>query len=486
MEGECAPRSSTQNDAPVTSGEQHRTAHIAWVHGDLDAARLRFEEDVGQFRLLGEGRVLQSRRCIVGVAFAAVLLLVAGVVGVVAVGSDAPTPVSRAGLRRTPTSAAAANGTNVPSAPAPPSTVASMDQETLPAAVVFIGPLTGFAATSRQTGLFSDTATTAPLVGQILRTSDGGRSWQPVWVQPATQLDAITFEAGRLIVVGTGVSNNGEADGAVMVTSDDFGASWSVAHPVIPGSVTNGDGVGPFAGLRLHFATPQIGFAVPAPQSFPGASRPLWTTDGGQHWNLFKLPGGIPSGVATATSGSFFATGSTSACEGELWVSQDLGKNWTAVPGTCEAFLLDAMTFPTTQLGVAVGGTPIDAATFPARAVLRTTDGGTIWTKAWLNGSPVADNGGQPFSSVAFVNGSIGYALAGACKLSQNSPCDGDLWRTTDGGATWMVLPQNGYQLQLLGPDDVWLLAGEPGALNDYVQRSTDGARSFSAFSLSS
>lgn len=348
---------------------------------------------------------------------------------------------------------------------------------------------TGFLATG---GLAGGT-------GEIQRTTDDGATWETVWSRPGASLFWVGATDGEVMAAGTYAAPGSDPNQAapILVESTDGGDTWSSFTPSLPPPAGEPSGyIGlQWAGLRLDFPTPSLGLAVPAATFGQDVTAPrlLRSTDGGRHWSEVTLPGGRPDGglafvdtqhgFATGTVAAQGARAGSSACDSEIWSTNDGGATWKAVPGTCVGWLLDSVGFPDAGHGFAAGGNFSKLGMFPQRAVMVSTDGGNHWTQVYAAGGSSSGAGtgnGGPFDSIHFVSARDGYALVGGCAMGANGPCGGSLWFSTDGGTTWSRSSASGLHLAINGAADVWLVGGGPAG-SSVMWHSTDGARNWSA-----
>lgn len=147
----------------------------------------------------------------------------------------------------------------------------------------------------------------------IVRSRDGGHTWQELWPAPvpARQVDMLT--GGR---VGFGLGDGAQAQ-AVLMTRDG-GRTWAVV------------GTSPVPDVnRIDFVDGRVGFLAAGGVSVPSS---LWTTDdGGRQWHrVGPLPGGGMTALsfATARRGTTVApSGATGAAA--LYTTDDGGRHWT-------------------------------------------------------------------------------------------------------------------------------------------------------------
>ncbi len=313
-----------------------------------------------------------------------------------------------------------------------------------------------FARPSASTVVASDGA------GKLHRSTDAGLTWQVAYATPGPSIGFLSTASPAFVDDQTGYF--GFAEGLVVKTTDG-GASWQQISSGSGASVlaldrfANGDLVA--AGERGRIMTRASGGStwllratlgdadleavqVIGPQevvAVDGAARVYRSADAGANWS-----------AALATPADLAATDLyfTSTLEGwvigrgfagaALFRTVDGGASWTPVPDFQGAY--QAVDF--------AGASGWAAASFGV--VQRTVDGGATWTEEVLPGSPATIRDLDFWSpSVGYVVGDGGYAA-----------------RTGDGGVTWQILPipadiDRISDLELIGPDELWAstMAGE-------------------------
>lgn len=265
----------------------------------------------------------------------------------------------------------------------------------------------------------------------VLRTTDGGATWERLHVPDADSLEFRDVEAfgadvAYLLAAGPGARSR-------IYKTSDGGRTWTQqfvnAEPRA------------FYDCFAFFSRDR---GVVVSDAVDGRLLVQATADGGAHWDLVPAEGVPPAREgegAFAASGTclvalgerlaWIATGSTA--EARVYRSSDGGRRWavTAVPVIAgEAAGAASVAFRDARHGVALGGR-IAVATDTSNQVAVTADGGATWLRGGRPPFP-----GAVFGS-AYVPGSRPAALIAA------GP--GGLAVSRDDGATWTALSANAY-----------------------------------------
>jgi len=258
--------------------------------------------------------------------------------------------------------------------------------------------------------------------GTVLRTADGGTTWQRLPVDGAAALDfrdidAVNERTAYVLSIGPG-------DASRIYKTSDAGATWNIQFKnTDPNAFYD----------AMAFWSPNHGIVVS--DSVDGRFVIRTTEDGGRTWPLIpadRLPPALPS------EGAFAASGTNIAVHGNrhVWIgmgsgrvlrSADAGKSW-AVSATgiaaSESAGIFSIAFRDALHGVAVGGDyRKETATGNNAAV--TSDGGKTWRL-------VEGLGG--FRSVVTWAGTNLIAVG---------PSGADI--SNDRGTTWRPIPGPGY-----------------------------------------
>ncbi|KJK48777.1 WD40/YVTN/BNR-like repeat-containing protein [Streptomyces sp. NRRL F-4428] len=302
----------------------------------------------------------------------------------------------------------------------------------------------GLSAVSRST------AWVAGSKGTVLRTLDGGRSWQDVsppgaLAEELELRDIEAFDARRAVALSIG-----EGEASRVLRTEDGGATWTETF-------RNPD---PRAFYDcLTFFDSRHGLAMSDPVD--GKFRILSTDDGGRHWRVLPsagMPEALPGEAGFAASGQclvssgprdvWLATGGGASAR--VLHSADRGRTWrvaeSTVPAGDPARGVFALAFRDRTSGLAVGGDYRTGQASPQAAAV-SSDGGRSWRQAAT--PPPAYRSGA-----AWYPYSRGTALA-------VGPTGTDV--TTDGGRNWRPLDSGSFDTVDCAADRGCWAAGEKG-----------------------
>jgi photosystem II stability/assembly factor-like uncharacterized protein len=271
----------------------------------------------------------------------------------------------------------------------------------------------------------AEVAWTSGSQGTVLRTLDGGATWQQVGPPGTTNLqfrDVEAFDADRAVILSIGEGT----DSRVYVTADG-GRHWTLTF-------LNAE---PQAFYDcMTFFDDRRGLALSDPVN--GRFRIIATDDGGWTWHIVDadMPPALTGEFAFAASGqclvsdhghrAWFGTGG--GAQARVFRSDDRGDSWTvtATPiHSSPSAGIFALAFRGEQHGLAVGGDLASPALSPD-ALAATADGGTSWHL-------VADAPDQYRSGAAWVNGRDAVVVGPTG--SDVSRDAGESWQAFDSGS---------------------------------------------------
>ncbi|MEW1639939.1 oxidoreductase [Streptomyces sp. NPDC093801] len=295
-----------------------------------------------------------------------------------------------------------------------------------------------------------DTAWLAGSKGTVLRTRDGGRSWQDV-SPPGAVADRLelrdieAFDARRAVALSIG-----EGGASRILRTEDGGASWTEAF-------RNPDARAFYD--CLTFFDSRHGLAVSDPVD--GKFRVLATDDGGRGWRVLPdagMPQALPGEAGFAASGQCLvasgprdvrlATGGGASAR--VLHSGDRGLTWrvadSALPGGDPARGVFALAFRDRTTGLAVGGDYRTGQASPLAAA-RSADAGRSWTPA---AAPPP----------AYRSGAAWYPYGRTAALAVG-PTGTDV--TLDAGRSWRALDGGSFDTVACAGDGGCWAAGEKG-----------------------
>ena len=288
--------------------------------------------------------------------------------------------------------------------------------------------------------------------GTVIRTTDGGRTWQPLPVPGAESLDFRDIEAFSDGLTAF-VLSIGSGDRSRIYKTADGGKSWKLQF-------TNRDPKAFYDAIA--FWDRDNGLAVGDPVD--GRFTVLRTTDGGAAWTRLDaaMPPALEGDGAFAASGTILVAsgrgdawfGSGGGARARVFHTKDRGNTWTVadtpiVAGTASSGVFSIAFFGGTD-GVAVGG-DYRKEREQSDNIALTSDGGATWS---LPGSARL----RSFrSAVAYVPGVKARTLVAV------GPAGSDISR--DGGRTWSPLADDGFHALSIASDGVAWAVGEKGAV---------------------
>ncbi|HEX9999147.1 MAG TPA: oxidoreductase [Actinoplanes sp.] len=303
---------------------------------------------------------------------------------------------------------------------------------------------TGSTARFRGLAPVSDrVAWVAGSAGTILRTVDGGRTWQSVGPAGTEELqfrDIEAFDATHAVALTIG-----EGTDSRLYATSDGGRTWTETF--------RNDEPTAFYDC-ISFTDRRHGLALSDPVG--GKFRILATADGGRSWQVRSdagMPAALPGEFAFAASGTclvsaggryYFATGGGAAAR--VFTSRDGGRSWTVaetpIPSGASAGIY-SLAVQRSGAAIAVGGDYTTPESAPAAAayllgrtwtVARTVPGEYRSGSAWLGRGPVALAVGPTGSDISY-----------------------------NGGRTWERFDTGSFDAVLCAPDASCWASGEQG-----------------------
>lgn len=252
---------------------------------------------------------------------------------------------------------------------------------------------------------------------QLYRTNDGGQTWVlnslPGRVEAIASLGnsvwAVAFDQG--CPSGPGCPQ--------VEVSTDAGETWTSVHSPIWGP-----------GVQILRNSPATGWILSWRQLSGGPSSSLSVThDGGVTWQKLTTPCAAETSFEDRMAvlnddtiwivcGSQQGAGSQ---QKQLITSTDGGRHWSYPPNPpSDGYVQElALSSPTTGWLAGAGG-----------PLYVTTDTGHTWSTADARGVTTGGQAGSGAIAVSFIDGQHGWAAS-----------DGEIFRTTDGGAHWASTP---------------------------------------------
>jgi photosystem II stability/assembly factor-like uncharacterized protein len=269
--------------------------------------------------------------------------------------------------------------------------------------VYFLNPLIGWAVNYA----------TLPSNGMVIKTVDGGLSWQTVYGSSGAAFRDVGFTDSLHGWIGTLESGQNPEDTVIMYQTTDGGMSW-VPVQNFPGPSQAG-----ICGMCVINDS-----TVYACGRYYGPAGFYKTTNNGQSWSYTDLSvyaGGLvdiyftspDSGFVVGTSGDWFSD------SGIVLFTSDGGNTWQVKhTSTHNSEICWKISFPSANVGY------VSLESFRGTGpqyFLKTTDGGMTWQDMSFTNSGTYDAEG-----IGFINDSTGWVGGGSFN-----------YKTTDGGLTW-------------------------------------------------
>ena len=305
---------------------------------------------------------------------------------------------------------------------------------TLAAAPAWTPQVSGVSARLRGVSAVSDRIVWASgEKGTVLRTADGGATWQPLSIPGTASLDFRDIDAiGDRVAYALSI---GPGNASRIYKTTDAGATWVMQF-------TNQDPAAFFDAMAFWDAERGVAFS----DSVDGQFVILITSNGGQQWTrvaLEGLPAALPGEGAFAASGTNVAVRDANTVwigttKGRVLRSLDAGRTWTVAPtglATSATAGIFSIAFRDLTHGIVVGGDYKQERAVGDNAAV-TSDGGQTWTT-------VGGLGGFR-SAVAYLPGSTTSSLIAV------GPSGADL--SNDDGRSWAAIAGDGFHALSVDP----------------------------------
>jgi|CXWL01.1.fsa_nt_gi photosystem II stability/assembly factor-like uncharacterized protein len=267
--------------------------------------------------------------------------------------------------------------------------------------------------------------------GKLYRTRDGGESWEKIWEQTGTFIRALGFidaQNGFLGNVGIEAYPN-VTDPRPLYRTRDGGASWTPIEAENIGIVRGICGIDVLHRRRIVQGDLQSAPIIHAAGRVGGPATMLRSIDGGETWRVLDLSAhaGMILDVKffDAMNGLVCAATDSEIPDANALIlrTSDGGQTWTRAYQSQRLYEnCWKMNFPSRRVGYATVQNYEDGANH--RCVIKTTDGGASWREL-----PLVDDAAVREFGVGFVTedwGWIGASTTG--------------FETRDGGASWALI----------------------------------------------
>jgi photosystem II stability/assembly factor-like uncharacterized protein len=284
--------------------------------------------------------------------------------------------------------------------------------------------------------------------GEVLRTTDGGATWQDV--SPPDTAGLLFRDVEAQSAHRASVMSIGNGDASRIYTTFDGGRSWRLAFV--------NDDPAAFYDCMDFFPGGRRGLALSDPVD--GKFRIAATDDWGRSWHVLPtdgMPPAVEGEFAFAASGTCLVTsgfrdtwfGSGGPASSRAFHSDDGGLTWTVTAAPIPAAPAGgvfSLAFRNPRDGVMVGGD----FTAPANGVDAsgiTRDGGTTW---------------QPGGDLSGYRSGVDWVTFARATLIAVGPTGSDISR--DGGASWTAFDTAPYDAVDCVPFTCWA-SGPAGAV---------------------
>ena len=273
-------------------------------------------------------------------------------------------------------------------------------------------------------------ATTGWFAGsKVLRTSDGGVSWQAV---SDLQLDSLEFVSPTEGWASETIHQAGPWPTAILHTVNG-GATWTEQVRRQGSDIA-----------RIKFVDRLNGWV------WLGPDRPvLHTRDGGLTWTDQQPPGPWLAFGDASTVWSATDPGATGGAFSNVFISRDGGDSWSQVG----SFQWQCGNRTFAAFGAADAWFPSSECTSdgPIFTLYRTQNGGASWQRL--------GSSSDSYQDLTFFSATDGLTITFACPTEGEGGCEYVILRTQDGGVTWYreaAQPVSGVGIEGYEFSDLW------------------------------
>jgi photosystem II stability/assembly factor-like uncharacterized protein len=267
--------------------------------------------------------------------------------------------------------------------------------------------------------------------GKLFRTVDGGLSWSNVATKPGTFIRALGFideKRGFIGNVGTDYYP-GVTDKQPLYKTRDGGVTWEAVSALGLEKVAGICGIDILPVRRIFQGELQTGHVIHAAGRVGGPAMIMRSEDSGETWRVLDLSkqAGMILDVKfhDALNGFVCASSVSDSGDGEALMlrTTDGGKNWArAYASGRKMENLWKMNWPSRTVGYATVQSYDDDPAKTQRVIIKTSDGGKSWREMPLVKAPKVQQFGIGF--VDEKHGWVGTRDTG--------------YETRDGGKTWL------------------------------------------------
>jgi photosystem II stability/assembly factor-like uncharacterized protein len=285
------------------------------------------------------------------------------------------------------------------------------------------------------------------LIGCAVSGLAPGQSWQP-------QVSGVTAGLRGVSAVNARVAYAGGSQGTILKTTDG-GTTWQNVSPV-------GSADADFRDLEALNEREVFALSSGAGR----LSRLYKTSDGGLNWTLARVnpdPDGFWDAISFWDAGHGILMGDPVNGRFTILTSTDGGANWKQQEGPKAekgeaAFAASGTALfrrGTREAWFATGGSG-------GGRVFHTEDGGATWAAVRTPLRPSSDGAG--IFSLAFAGPRLGVAVGG--DYTKPADASGNIAITQDGGRTWVVPTSSpgGYRSAIANVSGMWLAVGTSGS----------------------